>query len=143
MRPLKESLGFLLLGLCLDSVLSRSCSSFFCRRSHRVSGLRGVEPGEPLFLTPYLEKGAIDEARNLSMVGQLPGSNVKSYAGYLTVNKTFNSNLYFWFFPALMPDQAKAPVLLWLQGGPGGTSMFGLFVEHGPYVVYKNMTGKK
>lgn len=21
--------------------------------------------------------------------------------------------------------------------------MFGLFVEHGPYVVYKNMTGKK
>lgn len=36
----------------------------------------------------------------------------------------------------------KSPVLLWLQGGPGGTSMFGLFVEHGPYVVHKNLTGE-
>ncbi|KAF3691829.1 putative serine carboxypeptidase CPVL [Channa argus] len=140
MRLLKETLGVLLLWACLDSAHSRGCSSFFCRKSHRVSGLNGVDPGSPLFLTPYLEKGAIDEARKLSMVGDLPGANVKSYAGYLTVNKNYNSNLFFWFFPALMPSQDKAPVLLWLQGGPGGTSMFGLFVEHGPYVVYKNMT---
>ncbi|XP_018430107.1 PREDICTED: probable serine carboxypeptidase CPVL [Nanorana parkeri] len=99
----------------------------------------GGDPGEPLFLTPYLESGKIDEARELSLVGNLPGVNVKSYAGYLTVNKTYDSNLFFWFFPAQVnPD--TAPVLLWLQGGPGGTSMFGLFVEHGPYIVTKNLT---
>lgn len=40
-------------------------------------------------------------ARKLSLVGELPGANVKSYAGYLTVNKKYNSNLFFWFFPAL------------------------------------------
>uniref|UniRef100_A0A8D2ZCQ9 Probable serine carboxypeptidase CPVL n=1 Tax=Scophthalmus maximus TaxID=52904 RepID=A0A8D2ZCQ9_SCOMX len=137
---LRESVGVLFLWLCLDSAHSRGCSAFFCRKSHRVSGLRGADPGSPLFLTPYLEKGAIDEARKLSEVGDLPGANVKSHAGYLTVNKQYNSNLYFWFFPALMVHQEKAPVLLWLQGGPGGTSMFGLFVEHGPYVVYKNLT---
>ncbi|XP_073341052.1 probable serine carboxypeptidase CPVL [Pagrus major] len=139
-RLWRETLALLLLWACLDSAHSRSCSSFFCRKSHRVSGLNGVDPGSPLFLTPYLEKGAIDEARKLSLVGELPGANVKSYAGYLTVNKKYNSNLFFWFFPALMPSRAKAPVMLWLQGGPGGTSMFGLFVEHGPYVVYKNLT---
>lgn len=49
----------------------------------------------------------------------------------------------FCLIPDFQAGQDKAPVLLWLQGGPGGTSMFGLFVEHGPYVVYKNMTGKK
>lgn len=142
MRLLRDTLGVLLLWACLDSAASRRCSSFFCQKSQRVSGLNGVDPGSPLFLTPYLERGAIDEARKLSLVGDLPGGDksVKSYAGYLTVNKKYNSNLFFWFFPAHMASQEKAPVLLWLQGGPGGTSMFGLFVEHGPYVVYKNLT---
>ncbi|CAJ0918976.1 unnamed protein product [Ranitomeya imitator] len=41
-------------------------------------------------------------------------------------------------YSMLSPE--SAPVLLWLQGGPGGSSMFGLFVEHGPYVVNKNLT---
>ncbi|XP_047455250.1 probable serine carboxypeptidase CPVL [Mugil cephalus] len=141
MRLLKETLRFLLLWACLDSVTTSSgCSLFFCSKSHRVSSLNGDDPGSPLFLTPYLEKGAIDEARKLSLVGTLPGANVKSYAGYLTVNKTCNSNLFFWFFPAHAADSEKAPVLLWLQGGPGATGMFGLFVEHGPYVVHENLT---
>lgn len=35
-----------------------------------------------------------------------------------------------------------APVLLWLQGGPGEPSMFGLFVENGPYVVHEDLTSK-
>jgi len=42
--------------------------------------------------------------------------------------------MFFWFFPAGNGD-ANAPVLLWLQGGPGGSSLFGLFVENGPVHV--------
>ena len=42
----------------------------------------------------------------------------------------------------LKSDVAKAPVLLWLQGGPGGSSMFGLFVENGPIAVDKDMNSK-
>ncbi|XP_030636847.1 putative serine carboxypeptidase CPVL [Chanos chanos] len=132
-------LSFLLLWVVVESVWSRGCSSFFCRKSNRVSGSYGADPGKPLFLTPYLEVGRIEEAKKLSLVGPLPGANVKSYSGYLTVNKTYNSNLFFWFFPAQVRPET-APVLLWLQGGPGGTSMFGLFVEHGPYLVHKNLT---
>ncbi|XP_057691420.1 probable serine carboxypeptidase CPVL [Corythoichthys intestinalis] len=142
MRTWIESAGvFVLLWSALVPVETRRCSFFFCQKSLNVSSLNGVDPGSPLFLTPYLEKGAIDEARRLSVVGDLPGENVKGYAGYLTVNKKYNSNLFFWFFPAFMPS-VDSPVLLWLQGGPGGSSMFGLFVEHGPYVVYKNLTVK-
>ncbi|EFN81843.1 Probable serine carboxypeptidase CPVL [Harpegnathos saltator] len=65
--------------------------------------------------------------------------DVSSYSGYLTVNKEYNSNLFFWFFPA-MHNPKTAPVVLWLQGGPGATSMFGLFMENGPFIVTANKT---
>jgi vitellogenic carboxypeptidase-like protein len=92
----------------------------------------GADPGSPLFLTPYIEKGEIQKARELSAVKGI-GTH-PSYSGFFTVNSTYNSNMFFWYFPAQSGD-AKAPLLLWLQGGPGGSSLFGLFVENGPLMV--------
>lgn len=93
--------------------------------------------GEPLFLTPLIEAGDLEKARNLSRVGSLGDvPDFPGYSGFLTVNKKYDSNLFFWFFPAKENPQ-NAPVVLWLQGGPGGSSLFGLFVEHGPYRVSK------
>ncbi|XP_069317923.1 probable serine carboxypeptidase CPVL isoform X1 [Eulemur rufifrons] len=108
-------------------------------RSSQVSKPPTGNVGQPLFLTPYIEAGKLKEGKELSLVSPFLGQNVESYAGYLTVNKTYNSNLFLWFFPAQVQPE-DAPVVLWLQGGPGGSSMFGLFVEHGPYVITSNMT---
>ena len=59
----------------------------------------------------------------------------QSFAGFFTVNKTYNSNLFFWFFPAKAKAE-QAPLLLWLQGGPGWPTMYGLFkVRHIPYLL--------
>jgi len=99
------------------------------------------DPGKPLFLTPLIEEGQFDLAKQLSRVGPLKGHNVPSYSGFLTVNKTTDSNMFFWFFPALNNAQ-DAPTLLWLQGGPGGSSLFGLFIEHGPYEITKEQFAK-
>ena len=95
------------------------------------------DPGEPLFLTPYIESGQIEQARNLSRVNLEPDYKYPSYTGYLTVNKTYESNIFFWFFPAQTGD-ANAPVVVWLQGGPGASSLFGLFAEQGPILVDKS-----
>ena len=59
------------------------------------------EVGSKLFLTPYIEAGNIQEARNLSAVsgGPFP-DDIPSYSGFFTVNKQYDSNLFFWFFPA-------------------------------------------
>jgi len=96
------------------------------------------DPGDPLFLTPYIEKGDIDHARQLAKVGPLNGTSEPSYAGFLTVNKTFNSNMFFWFFPS-QTGGSNDPVLLWLQGGPGGSSLFGALVENGPFGIDKDL----
>lgn len=91
--------------------------------------------GEPLLLTPLIKSKDIERARNLSAVEPLlDGSHIVSNSGYFTVNETYNSNLFFWFFRKNGSDWQNASVLLWLQGGPGASSMFGLFNENGPYM---------
>lgn len=62
----------------------------------RNKKLRDV--GEPLFVTPLLNSGKVEEARKLSLVTNL--TSIVSYTGYFTVNETYNSNMFFWFFPA-------------------------------------------
>ncbi|XP_073977709.1 venom serine carboxypeptidase-like [Rhodnius prolixus] len=99
--------------------------------------LEAGDYGEPLFLTPYIESGNIERAKQAALVEPFYG-NITSYSGFLTVNKEYNSNMYFWFFPAEI-DSDSAPVVLWLQGGPGTPSLFGLFEQHGPFYLTKTL----
>lgn len=97
------------------------------------------DPGEPLFLTPLIRQNKLDDARKLANVTEPEITQfVESYSGYLTVNDTYQSNLFFWYFKA-KENPISAPVILWLQGGPGASSLFGLFSENGPFSVNKKL----
>ena len=72
--------------------------TMFPKNLEHPADLTEDNAGKPLFLTPLIEAGKIDEAKDLARVHNL--SDIESYSGFLTVNPKYNSNLFFWFVPS-------------------------------------------
>ncbi|XP_049364516.1 serine carboxypeptidase-like 34 [Solanum verrucosum] len=86
------------------------------------------------------DKQVLDE-QEADRVMELPGQppvSFKQYAGYVTVNETHGRALFYWFFEATT-NSSKKPLLLWLNGGPGCSSIgYGEAEELGPFLTQKN-----
>lgn len=74
-------------------------------------------------------------------ITNLPGLNhnitFRHFSGYL--QGTEGKHLHYWFVES-SKNPADDPVVLWMNGGPGCSSMEGLLAELGPYLV--NPDGK-
>uniref|UniRef100_A0A2C9JLN1 Carboxypeptidase n=1 Tax=Biomphalaria glabrata TaxID=6526 RepID=A0A2C9JLN1_BIOGL len=94
-----------------------------------------------LLLTPYLKEGEITTTKELSIVHDKDGVIPTSYSGFITVDELIGNHLFFWFFPAMNSDP-KAPLVIWLNGGPGVSSELGLFHENGPLKFRETENGE-
>ncbi len=68
-------------------------------------------------------------------VGNIP---FNMYSGYVRV--TNGSSIYYLFTESCLEN---APLIIWLQGGPGCSSLFGFAIENGPFLITKNGTWRK
>ncbi|XP_010938742.1 serine carboxypeptidase II-3-like [Elaeis guineensis] len=73
-------------------------------------------------------------------IGKLPGQperiDFDQYGGYVTVDAEAGRALFYYFAEAVSADPSSKPLVLWLNGGPGCSSLgYGAMEELGPFRV--------
>ena len=87
--------------------------------------------------------GSIRCAVDNDEVKTLPGWDSrlpsKHYSGYLKVERADSSSrMLHYYLQEADTDATKKPLLLWLNGGPGASSLIGAFTELGQLIFNKN-----
>ncbi|KAF7028605.1 hypothetical protein CFC21_040496 [Triticum aestivum] len=89
---------------------------------------------------PSAPPGAREADRIAALPGQPPRVNFDQYSGYVTVSEQHGRALFYYFVEAAYEASSK-PLVLWLTGGPGCSSLgAGAMQELGPFRV--NPDGK-
>ncbi|CAD6499807.1 BgTH12-03914 [Blumeria graminis f. sp. triticale] len=85
--------------------------------------------------TKYLDEDTSKFLVNGSALPEFTFDIGESYAGSIPISTDINDSnqLWFWFFPSTNP-LAEREVTIWLNGGPGCSSLNGLIQENGPFL---------
>ncbi|KAJ8523731.1 hypothetical protein ON010_g17386 [Phytophthora cinnamomi] len=67
--------------------------------------------------------------------------DTKNEAGYVKLANKKDDHYFYWFFEA-KHNASTAPLVIWLTGGPGGSSLLALFNENGPCRIQPDLTTK-
>lgn len=96
-----------------------------------------------LILAP-VALGAIPE----HLVTEVPGLEssfpTRQWSGYIPVEGPAGEaiKMHYWLFESTL-GMSNAPLVVWHQGGPGGSSMIALFTENGPFQLNDDSYGAR
>ncbi|XP_028112472.1 serine carboxypeptidase-like 40 isoform X1 [Camellia sinensis] len=88
----------------------------------------------------YPQEGLKERDRIVRLPGQ-PNVEFTQYGGYVTLNESAGRAFYYYFVEAQGQQQSNhsLPLLLWLNGGPGCSSLaYGAMQELGPFRVHSD-----
>lgn len=93
----------------------------------------------------HKKPAAEDQVTHLPEIGPVEGVQFAGYASiYPKKSQPKHPNkdeaLFYWFAGA--ENYAKQPTILWSNGGPGSSSLWGFFIENGPYRFEQDKGGK-
>lgn len=92
----------------------------------------------PVYVGP--QEGMMEADKIVSLPGQPEGVDFDQYGGYVSVDPKAGRALFYYFVESPVNSSTK-PLVLWLNGGPGCSSLgFGAMTELGPFRV--NSDGK-
>ncbi|XP_073540002.1 lysosomal protective protein-like isoform X1 [Phyllobates terribilis] len=91
----------------------------------------------PLFLCAlFLGVPLTFSAPEADQITDLPGlinqASFRQFSGFL--NASDGKYFHYWFVEC-QTDPSSCPLVLWLNGGPGCSSLIGLITEHGPFLI--------
>ncbi|KAI9804428.1 MAG: hypothetical protein M1825_001327 [Sarcosagium campestre] len=118
-------------GLALLGLLDISATQYFPPTPEDVKVLNSKH--HPGVTISYKEPGICETT-----------PNVKSFSGYVNLppdaladvglDQDYNISYFFWYFES-RKDPHNAPLSIWMNGGPGSSSLIGLLSENGPCFI--------
>ena len=93
-----------------------------------------------VFIT-YVRSACPNKESLIKSLPLFPSSIPCMYSGLINIDKVSNSSLFYWLINA-EKDVPEMPLVVWINGGPGSSSLFGLFTEMGPLRIFNDASGK-